>query len=193
MALSFLRESMRKGVHFVSLSIPIIYFFVSKELALFVLAPIAAVSLFLDLMRFNHWFGYGVQRKLIGPILRDHEEGHFTGGTYLLVTSLVAIAIFDKIVAVAAIAFIIFGDIAAALVGKKWGRIHYSHKSVEGSLACLGICMVVALLIPGLPLKVGFIGAGVATVAEAASTKVDDNLMVILCSGIVMQILISAL
>ena len=46
MALSFLKESIRKGVHFVSLSIPIIYFFVSKELALLILAPIAAVSLF---------------------------------------------------------------------------------------------------------------------------------------------------
>jgi dolichol kinase len=193
MALSFLKETIRKGVHFVSLSIPIIYFFVSKELALFILGPVAAVSLFLDLMRFNHWFGYGVQKRVIGPILRDHEESHFTGGTYLLVASVLAIAIFDKIVAVAAIAFIIFGDIAAALVGSKWGRIRYSRKSVEGSLACLGVCMVVALIIPGLPLGVGFIGAGVATVAEAASLKVDDNLMVILCSGIVMQILLTAI
>jgi dolichol kinase len=193
MALSFLRESIRKGVHFVSLSIPIIYFFVSRELALFILSPIAAISLFLDLMRFNHWFGHGVQRKVIGPILRDHEDVHFTGGTYLLVTSVIAIAIFDKIVAVAAIAFIIFGDIAAALVGSRWGRIRFSRKSVEGSLACLGVCMVVALLIPGLPLKVGFIGAGVATVAEAASISIDDNLMVILSSGIVMQILLTTL
>ena len=64
------------------------------------------------------------------------------------------------------------------------------RKSLEGSLACFLFCILVALLVPHLPLWVGAIGALVATLVEAAPLPINDNFSVPLVSGLVMHILI---
>jgi dolichol kinase len=97
---------------------------------------------------------------------------------------------FDRPIAVAALAFIMAGDPAAAIVGRKWGRHKYGNKSFEGSLAFLIAALIVTWLAPGLPLKIGIVGAFVATVVEAVSSGVDDNASVPLISGLAMHLLI---
>ena len=90
-------------------------------------------------------------------------------------------------IAIAAIVFIIVGDIAAALVGRVYGRHKLvANKSVEGSSACLFSLVAVTFLIPGLPLRAWLVVAVVATASEAFSGRIDLNLAVPLASGAAM-------
>ena len=47
-------EVIRKSIHLCSLSIPIIYYFISRDQALMLLVPITLAFLFVDLLRYFH-------------------------------------------------------------------------------------------------------------------------------------------
>jgi dolichol kinase len=83
------------------------------------------------------------------------------------------------------------GDTFAALIGRKFGRHKFGRKSVEGSLGCLVGTLIVAALAPGLPMWVAAVGAVTATVTEALSVTIDDNITVPLVSGTVMTLLLA--
>jgi len=91
-------------------------------------------------------------------------------------------------IAVAALSFIIVGDAFAAIIGRKFGRHWFGRKSLEGSLACLAGTIIVAVCAPELPFAVALIGAATATIVEAFSVKVDDNITVPIASGLIMTI-----
>ena len=98
-------------------------------------------------------------------------------------------------VAVAACEFLVFGDTAAALVGKSFGRFRVFDKTLEGSLACFVVCGAVgwtlsALHPAQLPLPVALAGAFVATIFEILPVPVDDNLKIPLSAGLVMHFLL---
>jgi len=133
--------------------------------------------------------------QLFGQMLRRREEHSFTGGSYLLLASLVAILIFpDPGVFIAAISFLVIGDTVAALVGLRFGKPRIFRKSVEGTLACLISCLAIAYIVSilpskSLPLTIGVIGAVVATVVEALPVEINDNVVIPIFSGAVMQII----
>jgi dolichol kinase len=187
-------ELVRKGIHLFALVIPIGHYLVPFPVAVAGVAIPAAVAIFIDLSRFRGWKSWDILSPLIGPIIRDHEvKGGFTGASYILTTSTIVIMAFPKSIAIAAITYIIIGDIAAALVGRTWGRHRlFGRKTVEGSSACLLSLVLVSFLIPGLPAAAGIPGAVAATVTEAFSGKVDDNLAVPIISGAVMFIIMYA-
>lgn len=184
----FSAELIRKGIHLFALVIPVGYSLVTFPTAVFWVTTAAVVSILLDLARFRGWVLWSWVAALITPIIRQHEiSGGFTGASYILTTSLVMIIFFPKTITVAALVFIIVGDTAAALIGRRFGRIRYlGGKSLEGSAACLTASFLASLLVPGLPLAAGLIGAFTATVAEALSGSLDDNLTVPLASGLAM-------
>ena len=189
MEISLYNEFKRKGIHLFALTIPIAYYLLPKKIALLVLVPFALGSILVDVIRlwklplanFFNW--------LLGPILREHENHSLTGSSHILSASALSIIFFDKKVAIAAIVYVILGDIAAAIIGRVYGKTKIENKSLEGSLAFLSVCLLVALLLPGLPFWIGAIGALVATAVEALSISIDDNLSVPLLSGLVMEIL----
>jgi dolichol kinase len=206
MEISFYNEFKRKAIHLVALSIPIGYFFLPKLLSLLILTPFALGSIMIDIIRLKRLPLHGFLNRLIGPVLREHEDSDFTGSSYILSASVLTILLFDKSVALTAISFIILGDIAAALIGRRYGKLKINwtlaplnlqggenqcgKKTFEGSSAFLFMCLLVALIIPGLPLWIGIVGAFIATVTEGITLPVDDNFSVPLISGLCMHILI---
>jgi dolichol kinase len=99
------------------------------------------------------------------------------------------VVLFDKPIAIAAIAFIIVGDTLAALIGRKYGRHRFFNgKSWEGSAACFAGTLVVAVFTPGLGWPVALIGAVVAAVVEALPLGTDDNVTVPILSGLAMTL-----
>ena len=192
--ISFTGELIRKGTHMFALIIPGTYYFLelSKTVMLSMMIPITLLMFFIDISRLRGgrlWKAFA--RKFITIMIREHETaGDFTGAAYILLSSCFTIAFFDKSVAVAALAFIIVGDTLAALIGRKFGKHKFGKKSIEGSLGCLAGTIVVALLAPGLDLTVGILGAVTATVVEALSVRIDDNVSVPVISGLFMTIFI---
>jgi dolichol kinase len=89
---------------------------------------------------------------------------------------------------------IIISDIAAALIGRKFGRNRLFTKSWEGTSAFIVSAFLVVTVIgnllnaPWTYFAFGFIGAIVAGFAEAASAylKIDDNFSIPVSIGLVM-------
>ncbi len=192
--ISFARELARKGTHMFALVIPGGYYLfdLNKAGMLAIMIPIACTMILIDISRLRLWKFWTVfAHKLVDPMVRQHEaDGDFTGATYILTTVCFTVAMFDKPIAIAALAFIVVGDTFAALVGRKFGRHRFwNGKSLEGSTACLVATLIVAALTPGLAWQVSIVGAVVATVAEALPLGVDDNVTVPIMSGLAMTLL----
>ncbi len=190
--ISWKGECLRKMTHLGALVIPIGYYLLGRTISLAVLIPATVAMVIIDVGRLRDWRIWHAVKWFIRPMIRHNEQegADFTGATYILTTACAVIALYSSPVAVASLGFIIMGDPAAVLVGKSCGRHFYGRKTVEGSLGFLAMAILVALVVPGLPLTVSLIGAVVATVTEGLSTKIDDNTSVPLISGLVMQLLL---
>ena len=195
----FIQEVWRKLTHTGALVIPAGYLILGldKSEALSILVPISVLMTLIDIARLRDWaFWRSVARPILSRMLRAHEHaGDFTGAFYILWSACLTVALFDKPVAIAALSFIIIGDTFAALIGRRFGRHRFNGKSIEGSLGCLAGTVLVALaahwLMPELGLTVAIVGAVVATVTEAVSFHLDDNVSVPLVSGLMMSLMIT--
>ncbi len=188
--ISFRQELIRKATHLGALVIPGGYYFLGLErfTAFLVMLIIGLGMLVIDIARIRNWrLWTHVFSHILARVIRKHEkDGDFTGATYILLTSCATIALFEKSIAIAALSFIIVGDSFAAVIGRRFGRIKFQNKTLEGSLGCLSGTILVALLTPGIPLSIGLLGAVVATLVEAWPLGVDDNVSVPLMSGLAM-------
>jgi dolichol kinase len=191
--ITFRQELLRKATHMGALVVPGGYYFLhlDKVGMLLIMIPVTLVMILIDVARLRRWrFWRGFAGKIISPLIRSHEmSGDFTGATYILLSVCLTVALYNKPIAIAALAFVIVGDSLAAVLGRRLGRHKLGHKSIEGSLACLAGTAVVAVLVPNLPLRIGLIGAVVATVVEALPLGVDDNITVPILSGLSMSLL----
>ena len=105
--------------------------------------------------------------------------------------SLLTIILFDKPIAIAAITFIVVGDTAGAIIGRLWGIVKFRSKSLEGSISFFLACVLVSIAIPGIPFWVKVSGAFCATIVEAITLHIDDNLIVPITSAALMQVIVS--
>jgi glycerol-3-phosphate acyltransferase PlsY len=131
---------------------------------------------------------------LFGQLLRRKEMYTLTGGSYLLLASLVAMLVFSREVFIPAILFLAVGDTVAALFGRRFGRTKFFRKTIAGTSACLVSCLIIAYIVSklpnaSLPLGIGIVGAVMATIVEALPVEVNDNVIIPISTGIVMQIL----
>ncbi|MEA3297486.1 MAG: phosphatidate cytidylyltransferase [candidate division Zixibacteria bacterium] len=190
--ISFSGEVVRKSTHLMSLVFPAGYYFLQLSRAgmLAVMIPITVLMILIDIARLRKWsFWQAFARRILSPIIRHHETaGDFTGATYILLAVCLTVALYEKSIAVAAIAFIIVGDTLAALIGRRFGRHRFGNKSFEGSLACLVGTLAVACVTPGLAWPIAVFGAFVATIVEALPLGIDDNISVPILSGLSMTL-----
>jgi dolichol kinase len=189
--IAMIGEIFRKLTHLGAIGIPAVYYFFGDVILYFLAAGIM-VSFTIDMIRF-----YGGEKaksfitRYLGIMIRPKEKREFTGATCILASSIITILLFDKSVAVLAIAFIVVGDTAGAIIGRIWGKVKYRSKSLEGSVSFFFACTIIALIVPGIPFWVKIAGAFTATLTEAFASRIDDNLVVPPAAGAVMQLIIS--
>ena len=184
-----LDELRRKGIHLAGLILPVIYLLLDKPTMLILIGTATGFALTVELMK---WLSRRFSKlffQIFASLLRTHErKGAMTGATYYLISAFLCIFFFPKTIAIVCIFFMILGDLAAALVGKMWGRTKLlGKKSLEGSAACFVVCAAIALV--NLNPVIAIIGASVATIVELMPFPIDDNLTVPLVSGAVMHFL----
>jgi dolichol kinase len=189
----FRKELGRKAIHLSSIVIPVFYFFTPKETALAVSAALMVLAIALDLGRHYYAPLRRIYHVVFGPLLRSHERDRhakrLNGGSYVLIASTLSIFLFPKLIAITAFLILIVSDLAAALVGRKFGRRKFLGKSVEGSSAFFVTAMIVIAATPKIGYGpgeyiVGAAAALAATVVEAGASWVDDNLSVPLTVGL---------
>lgn len=189
-------ELYRKLIHLTSLSIPIVYYFISTETAAIILAILASVALIIDLARYFHPEIGKVFYKIFGFLLREHEVDHkkknLNGATYVLISALISVLIFPKIIFISAFSILIVSDSLAALIGRKFGKRKFLSKSFEGTLTFFISACIVILFTPKAgsffdEYLIGFIGSFVGAIVENISFKlIDDNLSIPLSVGLAM-------
>jgi len=189
---SYSGELARKAIHLSSLSIPIVYSFISKSTALTILVPLtllvgctdAARHLFPSFRLFYH--------KWLGWLMRAHEKDEngkrLTGATYVLLAASIGILVFPKVIIITAFAIMIVSDTVAALIGRKFGKHPFMGKSLEGTLAFFISSVGVVCLAPKVgyvPAEyfIGFVAALFGSAVEAMPIAIDDNLSITFSVG----------
>lgn len=198
---SYRVELIRKGIHFCSLSIPVVYYFIEQSTALLILIPLTIAFLVVDLARYYHaptaaWF-YSTFGWLLRTREQDAGRKRLNGATYVLLSAILCVVIFPKTIMVTAFAILIISDSVAALVGRRFGKRPLFKKTVEGTLAFFFSAIIVVLLSPKVEYHVGeyligVVGSAVGAVVEAISIRLDDNLTIPVSIGITMWLLYSA-
>ena len=198
--LPYSAELQRKAIHLGALALPAGLLVLPTPLARIVLTSLAVMAVALDIARqripavhevlVERAFGWMMRPEEIpafgGPLV-------FNGGVWMFLSAAACAWVFPPGVGAAALAMLMVGDGAAAVVGRKLGRTKWprSPKSVEGSsayaVAALGTGLAVAAW-PGAGLTplVCVIGAVTGAVLEALPIPINDNFRVPLLSGLAM-------
>ncbi|MDC7126343.1 MAG: phosphatidate cytidylyltransferase [Spirochaetales bacterium] len=185
-------ELFRKCIHLMVAFVPLaasVNLFATKS---FLVAAIVVYSV-CEAMRLN-----GRRVLLISGITdaasRTRDKGHFVlGPVALAVGTLLALMLYPSTAAAVGIYALAFGDSAASIVGKFFGRIKYPEilgkKTLEGTLACFVAVFIVTFAI-GADIKAAFIIAAIAAVTELVPIKDLDNLLIPVFTGMVAMLLL---
>jgi dolichol kinase len=115
----------------------------------------------------------------VGHMVRPAERRTLTGATFLAIGAAFAVLSFPGRSAAIGILYAAFGDAAAALVGRRFGRhVYRPGRTAEGTAAFFSV----TLLIGWATMDAGFVAAAVAaagvTLVEAAPFPLNDNLLI---------------
>jgi dolichol kinase len=158
------------------------------------LVSIGFLALLLDFLRLKVQVVGKFFNRFFGKLLWKKEKETLTAATHYIAAAFLSVYFFDKWIAIAVLFFLSFGDTAAHIIGVKWGKIRLdTEKTVEGSLACLVICLSISSLLPQPDLFVLFVGSIVASLVEFFPFGIDDNFTLPLISGTAMEIIVKML
>jgi len=171
---------------------PLAYFFLEKNIILYVIGGLGVVPILFDSIRLLNQkiniFFFTKNKK----ILKKGEEGRFSSISLFFISIFLVLLIFPKSIAIVALCFIIFGDLFAKFFGLEYGQIKiFGSKTLEGSLAFLLACLLSGYLLwPYVGLSAAAIISGImiATIVEALPLDINDNFSVALFSSSIMYI-----
>jgi|APSaa5957512576_1039674.scaffolds.fasta_scaffold11280_1 phytol kinase len=178
-------EIKRKFIHILGIFYILTYYFLQKNInhkvAILTLTSFLIIILCIEYFRI-------IKKKKI-PIIhflwREKEKNKLGGQVYYILGIILAFTILDFQIALTVILMTIFGDMAAAIIGIKFGK-HWikglKNKAWEGAIAELLVGTAIAYFILNsfllaIPMALA------ATLAETTFQHVDDNLSIPLFAG----------
>jgi acyl phosphate:glycerol-3-phosphate acyltransferase len=171
-----------------------VYFILGREPALLFYGVLFAVVLVLDIVRLKVPAMNRFVFERFGSIIREREGKRLTGTPPYLLGIGLSFFLFSPEVAAAGICFLAFGDVAAAIIGQRFGRTKIWGKSLEGTAAFIVAATTAGFLLHlfgiGLAPWIMLTGALVAAVVELLPIPVNDNLVIPVVSGGVMELLL---
>ena len=184
---SLKRELQRKAVHVTSVLIVIFYYFLPKEAILLLLTLFLILFLVVEFIRLD----LRLKLPFFHKLYRDKEVDRLSGGAFFLMGAIIAISVFYKEIAIAAILMTTIGDASAAIFGKRFGKTwipKLKDRAVEGCTAEFVVDLLIGFVFLNSWLVI-LVMAGTATIVETVVNKIDDNLLIPLFSGFNAQIL----
>lgn len=161
----------------------------AKQVALLFLVALLIVFLILEYFRLE----LGWKMPFFSQFIRPKEQNRMYGVIYFLSATIISLAVFDYKIAMAALLMTTFGDMVAALVGKRYGTtLIYRNKTWAGFLGELATNLIVGFLIlDSIYVILGM--ALAATIVETMVDELDDNLLIPIFSGFAGQIILFSL
>ena len=190
----FFHEIGRKIIHITILIVLVIFFAIKnqagQQAALLFLVALLIFFLVLEYFRLELSF----KLPFFHQFIRPKEQYRVYGVIFFLSSTIIAFAVFDTAIAVAALLMTTFGDMAAAIAGKKYGTtLLFKNKTVVGFASELVTNLIVAVVISlafTINIYIPIIMAFAATITETLVDELDDNLIVPVVSGFVGQLLV---
>ena len=193
-------ELKRKAIHLGALVLPLAILALPTPLARGVLTALAVVAVSMDVARQRVPAVRDVLvDKVFGWMMRPEELPPFggplvfNGAVWMCLSAALCAWLFPPTVGAAALAMLMVGDGAAALVGRKLGRTKWpgTPKSVEGSVAYGVAAFLTGLAVttwPDAALTAWACGVGavVGGALEAMPIPLNDNVRVPVPSGLAM-------
>lgn len=193
------KEIERKTFHLTGLTVPVTYAlaldywnFTQLQFTYFAIA-VTSVTWMIDLARL---FVPGVRENMpLSRLFRAHEENQLCGACFFSLGCTLAIALFPPAISMCSIAYLVFGDMSAALIGVSFGGEiaviklgRAGKKSAEGSIAMFVVCSIIGIIFfRAAPVSeyIAAFGATVATLVELYEPfGLDDNLTIPVCSSL---------
>ena len=144
--------------------------------AILILSVILVLSLTLDVLRLLDPKVNVLFFRAFSFLASPREEKKLASSTWYALSALLVLAIFSKSYALAGILVLAWGDPAANIVGRRWGKIRLMDGTVRGT-AAFAVAALLALLF-FVPWKPDIVVALVAALMEASPIDLDDNLIV---------------
>jgi len=161
----------------------------SRKWAILILSASLALMIVIDLARFFSRRGKKLFWKHLGFLTSEKEKKGPTTSLYYAASLLLCVLIFPSIAAIGGVVSLAAGDPAAAIIGRRFGRMRIGGKSIEGAMANAAVTFVIiyifARLLGGSPaLVIAAAGAVAGAVAEMLDIPfLDDNITVPLAAG----------
>ncbi len=195
---SFGTELLRKMIHLNAVYIILLYEFLGKDIILSILTIMLTITLGIEYLRICH------NKKILffHKTLRDKEKDTMGGHIYFIMSAIIVISVFSKEIAMLSIIMATFGDAAAAIFGRAYGKNYIKglkNKATEGVMAefiadiTLGLLYLILFSSGSITIAwliILIIMSAVATIVETVSMKMDDNLLVPIFSGITGEALV---
>jgi dolichol kinase len=190
-------EVKRKAIHLFALVVPLGMAVLGKMWSIYLLVPLATLAVSADILRVRSESFAGWIYRFFGSMMRSEERppvgGPVTlnGSTWVLLSAALLVLVFPIRIAVPSFAMFMVSDAAAALVGRRWGRLHWGKnpRKVEGSLAFVVIGLGIMALFPSIVFWVGAVSVVAAALAEALPRPFNDNLRVPMVAATVIYLL----
>ncbi|MFX0083014.1 MAG: glycerol-3-phosphate acyltransferase [Candidatus Hodarchaeota archaeon] len=167
----------------------LIFYFIGKQLGLFVIGIVSLCFIGLDLFRFLHKQTNILLTEKTKAIFRKGEESKFSSMTIFLISTFIILLFFEIEIAITALVFLIFGDMFGKIFGLAYGRHKIFEKTVEGTLAYVGSVIISGFILYttlDIPLIILISGGIAAPLIELLPIGINDNFTVPIISGAVM-------
>lgn len=170
-----------------------LYYFLGRERALLIYSALFLIVLVVDITRLKvPAFNQFIYARF-GSFIRPNEANKLTGTAPYVLGIGLTLMLYRTDIAIAAICFLAFGDVAATTFGERYGKTKIGQKSLEGTAAFVVAAAAAGFLLSfvGIALMPGLIliGAIVAAGVELLPQRVNDNLVIPLVSGGVMELI----
>jgi len=174
-----------------------LYDFLGRDQALIFYASLALIALGIDILRLKIPAINRFIQKEFSSFIRSNEEHKLTGTVPYILGIGISLYLYPTEIAMAAVCFLVFGDVAATAIGERYGRTKIGDKSLEGTAAFIVAALASGFLlsIVGINVRPGITAFGVLVAAgvEILPLPVNDNFAIPVLSGGAMALLASCL
>ncbi|KAL0226767.1 hypothetical protein P9112_014091 [Eukaryota sp. TZLM1-RC] len=198
-------ELKRKSFHFVGYLFPTLYYtmvatHLGTKSTCILLVSIATIIIQIaeyDRLRHPHRSVTAFNK----PFLRKSEYHQPSALAYTMIGNLLSIILYSIPAAIIGLTNAVVGDLAASIVGVRWGRHRLvNKKSFEGSVACLLVCFLLGLHFLtyfllfsfSSAVRVAIVSSLATTITELFATEgfLGDNVMIPVVTGFASDIAI---
>lgn len=127
------KELLRKSLHIVGISIPIVYLLFGRDFTIFYISLLIIFSIFIELLRIRAPILFPIN-KVIESISRKYEKTALASYVYFLMAALIVTFLLSMKATIIGLTTALLGDAMAAILGRTIGKYSIKNKTLEGNL-----------------------------------------------------------